>query len=247
MNHTLLRAISLIAVLVLASCKKEEASTDDTGGSATGNGTAGTPPSFGDADGVRAAVRSHVVLSTPLGNQEVIVGIAAGGFSNDQFATRVSVGPVSCNGEDLFMQASGAYAYAPSVLNPNGIDLTATNEVTWVVGGGNGFASFTRTLAGPFPVTDAISSGNVVRAAGHTLTVGTVALADSVLFAVGAVTRTLAGSANSCTFTAAELGALSAGQALAQVVAYSSVQEEIGGKRIYFVKQSLRTKSVMVE
>ena len=92
--------------------------------------------------------------------------------------------------------------------------------MTWVVGGGSGFSSFTRTIMGPYPATGGINSGStVVRASGHTLSVDAVVSADSVLFAIGPVARTLAGNATACTFSAAELSSLAAGSALAQVVA----------------------------
>ncbi len=240
---------SLASVLVISACKKEEdgTSTDSPGGG-SGNNTASTTPAFADADGVLAATRAYVVISTPLGPQEIIAGLAAGAFSNDQFVTRVNVGAVSCNGELLGPQAGNAYAYIPPATSPTGIDLTASNEVTWVVGGGSGFSSFTRTIMGPYPATGGINSGStVVRASGHTLSVDAVVSADSVLFAIGPVARTLAGNATACTFSAAELSSLAAGSALAQVVAYASASEEIGGKQIYFVKQSLRSQSVSVQ
>lgn len=240
--------LSLIALLTVAACKKEENGTPDSPGGGSGNNTASTTPAFADADGVLAATRAYVVINTPLGSQEILAGFAAGAFSNDQFVTRVNVGAVSCNGELLGPAAGNAYAYIPPGTNPTGIDLTASNEVNWVVGGGSGFSAFTRNIMGPFPVTGEIGSGNtVLRASGHTLTVSATLNADSVLFAIGPVTRTLVGNATACAFTPGELSALATGSALAQVVSYSSVNEEIGGKRIYFVKQSLRSQSVTVQ
>ncbi len=241
-------SFSLIAMLLITACQKEDDTATADPGSGSGNSAASTMPSFTDADGVLAATRSYVVISTAVGPQELLVGLAAGAFSNDQFATRVNVGAVSCNGEALSPQAGNAYAYLPPATSPTGIDLTASNEVTWNVGGGSGFSGFTRTIMGPYPITGEIGSGStVVRGSGHTLTVSTVLSADSVLFAIGPVTRTLAGNAASCAFTPAELGALNAGSALAQVVSYSSANEVIGGKRIYFVKQSLRSQTVTVQ
>lgn len=241
-------SLLLIALLLISACKKEDDAGTSDPGSSSGNSAASTTPYFSDADGVLAATRSYAVISTPVGPQELLVGLAAGAFSNDQFATRVNVGAVSCNGESLSPQAGNAYAYVPPATSPTGIDLTASNEVTWNVGGGSGFSAFTRTIMGPFPITGEITSGStVVRGSGHSLTVATVLSADSVLFAIGPVARTLAGNAISCAFTAAELGALSEGTAVAQVVSYSSANEVIGGKRIYFVKQSHRSQTVTVQ
>ncbi len=239
----------LLAGVLLAGCKKEESDdSSNNNGGGSGNGTASTTPSFTGANGVLVATRSYSVVSTPLGPQDILIGLAFGAFSDDQFATRVNAGPVSCNGQSVPLQAGNAYVYTPPPSNPTGIDLTATNEVTWTVGGGSGFTGFTRTIMGAYPITGEITSGATVsRAAGHTLSASSVANADSVLFAIGTVTRTIPGNASVCTFSSAELSGLLPGAALAQVVSYSSVSESIGGKQIHFVKQSLRNQSVTVQ
>lgn len=243
--------IALGALLALASCKKDEPeppAPQSGNNDSSGTTAPSTIPRFADADGVMAAVRAYTSQSTPFGTIDIILGTASAAFSNDGFATFVGVGGVSCNGEALSAQPNGTYAYAPSAANPTGIDFTASNEVTWTVAGGSSFPAFTRTLADPFPAVDAItSSATVVRADGYTLSTTAVSNADSVIFTLGGLVRVLPGSATSCSFTAAELAGQSPGTSIAQIVGYRYVDETIGGKRIYFVKQASRSQSITIQ
>lgn len=243
---------SLFALLalgtVLSACTKDEESplpTPPTGGSSS---SPSTTPNFPDADGLLAAVRVNSTQSTPIGPIDIILGLATGGFTNDGFSSFVNAGAVSCNGEVLTLQGNNSYVYQPSATNPTGIDLTASNEVTWNVAGGNGFPDFQRTIAGPFPTTgDITSAATVVRADGYTVSTTNVLNADSVIFLLGELSRTLPGNAASCSFSASELSALAAGSSIVQVSAYRSTNELIAGERIYFVKQSSRSLSVNIQ
>lgn len=239
---------ALALALAFTACTKDDPEPPATPDGGGGSSTPSTAPNFVDADGLLSAIRVQSTQSTPLGPVDLLLGIATGAFSNDAFATFQNVGAVSCNGEALTRQSNNNYTYQPGATNPTGIDLTASNEVTWNVGGGNGFAAFDRTIPGPFPVAGSISSATtVVRANGYTITTGSVLNADSVVFTLGSLVRTIPGNASSCTFTASELSGLSAGSSLIQVAPYNSTNEEFGGKRIYFVKQYSRTLSVTVQ
>jgi len=240
--------VALALALVFTACKKDDPEPPATPGGGGGSSTPSTAPFFSDADGLVSAIRVLTTQSTPIGPVDLVLGIATGVFSNDAFATFQNVGAVSCNGEALTRQSNNNYTYQPSATNPTGIDLTASNEVTWNVGGGSGFAAFDRTIPGPFPVAGSISSATtVVRANGYTITTGSVLNADSVVFTLGSLVRTIPGNATSCTFTAAELSGLSTGSSLVQVAPYNSTSEVIGGKRIYFVKQYSRSLSVTIQ
>jgi hypothetical protein len=242
--------ILLAMGLSIIACKKEDADPPPTppptggGGSTTPN----TTPSFTDADGVLAAVRVFTSQSTPLGPVVITMGVASGTFSNDGFSTFANVGNITCNGVGLTRQANNNYTFTPSATQPTGIDLTSTNEVTWNVSGGAGFSTFERTLGGPYPAVAPISSGEtVVRADGYTLSTTSVLGADSVVFTLGSLVRTLPGSATSCTFSDSELAGLNAGTSIAQIVPYISANETIGGKKIYFVKQVSRSRSITIQ
>jgi hypothetical protein len=249
-----LRSLCLIVLAlgtVLSACKKEETQPPTPpadGGGGGGNSTPSTTPSFTDADGVLAAVRVFTTQSTPIGTIDITMGVASAAFSNDGFSTFANVGDVSCNGSALTRQSNNSYAYTPTATEPTGIDLTASNEVTWTVGGGAGFAGFTRTIMGPFPTVAPITSGEtVVRANGYTLSTSSVLGADSVIFTLGSLVRTLPGNATSCSFSAGDLAGLSTGTSIAQIVGYTSSNETIGGKKMYFVKEASRSRSITIQ
>lgn len=241
-------ALLLGIALAFTACKKEDPEPPDTPGGGGSNSTPSTAPVFSDADAMVSAIRALSTQSTPIGPVDLVLGIATGVFTADAFSTFLNVGTVSCNGESLTRQSNNNYTYQPGATNPTGIDLTASNEVTWNVAGGSGFEGFTRTIPGPFPIVGNITSdATVVRANGYTITTASVLSADSVIFTLGSLVRTIPGNATSCTFTAAELSGLAAGSSLLQVAPYNSTNEEIGGKRIYFVKQYSRSLSVTVQ
>lgn len=249
MNIPLLRSTLpfLLSALCLTACKKEETTEPATGGGG-GSSTPSTTPTYTDADGLLAAVRVFSTQSTPIGPVDVVIGTATGAFSNDQFASFENVGAVSCNGGSLTRQGNNSYVHQPSATAPMGIDLSSSNDVTWNVAGGSGFPSFDRTLTEPFPAVGEITSATtVVRANGYTITTGPVQNADSVVFTLGSLVRTVPGNAASCTFTAGELNGLSAGTSFMQVSPYRSSNEVIGGKRIYFVKQMSRSVSITIQ
>lgn len=247
-NLLSLCGLALLAGLALAACKKDEAENpppQSNNNPPPSNNPPSITPSFDDADGVLAAVRSFTTTSTPMGSIDIILGIASGAFSNDGFSTYANVGAVTCNGEALAAQSNNSYVYSPPATNPTGIDFTASNNVTWNVAGGSGFTGFTRTIATPFPGVDPItSSSTVVRSNGYTLSTSAVANADSVIFTLGSLVRVLPGTATSCSFSASDLAGQAAGTSVAQVVGYSYTSETIGGKKIYFVKQGARAMTI---
>ena len=238
----------LAAGTLFTACEKDDDTPSPTPPTGGGSGTPSTTPNFADADGFLAAVRVNSTQSTPLGPIDIIIGVASGAFTNDGFASFVGVGSVTCNAETLTPQGNNSYVYQPGATNPTGIDLTASNEVTWNVAGGSGFSTFQRTIPGPYPVAGPLtSSSTVVRADGYTITTTNVLNADSVIFTLGQLSKTRTGNANSCAFAASELSGLATGASLMQVSAYNSVNEVIDGKRIYFVKQSSRSQSVTIQ
>ena len=98
------------------------------------------------------------------------------------------------------------------------------------------------------PTLGAISANEtVVRSNGYTMSTAQVAGADSVLFLVGHVAKTLAGNATTCSFTADELSELQAGANVVQIAAYKYTNQTFGGKNIYFGKEAVRSVSVTIQ
>lgn len=234
--------------LSFSACKKDDPDPPATpSGGGAGASTPSTTPNFADADASLWAVRSFSTQSTPIGPVDLEIGLGVGVFSNDAFATFLNVGDVSLNGTALARQSNNSYVSQPSQANPAGIDFTA--GVDWNVQGGNGFDGFTRSVtAFPFPTVAAITSdGNVVRTNGYTLATTQVTGADSVIFLVGNASKTLAGNVTTCSFSAEELTGAGTGSALVQIAPFKYSSEVIGGKRIYFGKEMVRTKPVTIQ
>lgn len=243
-------SLALLAItFALGACQKddEEPATPSGGG----GGTPVTPeepsttPTFPDAHGTLWAVKSFSSTATPIGPIDFEMGLGIAAFSNNGFTTNVNVGDVALNGTALTPGSTGAY----TSVSPTSIVDIDVSSVEWVVAGGNGFAGFTRTVNDfPLPGVGTVTSAeNVVRSDGYTLSCSFTGDADSVLFMVGGVAKTLEGGSSSCTFSAAELSGLAAGANMVQIAAYSYSSEVIGGKNIYFGKETVRSKSVTIE
>lgn len=251
-HHFSSRSLFVFALstgMALVACKKDDAPEPVAPAGNTAPAPS-TTPNFAGADATLWGVKSFSSTTTPIGTFDIEIGLGVAVFSNDDFASFVNVGAVGLNGTSLTAQSNNSYTSMPSQTNPQGIDFSNSNT-NWTVTGGNGFQGFTRDVSATefaFPAIDAISSSDVVvRANGYTLTVPAVASADSMLFLVGGVSKTLAGSAISCTFTADELAGLAAGSDLVQVAAYSYINEDHGGKDIYFGKETVRSRSVTIQ
>lgn len=241
--------IALATVVSLSACKKDETEppvVDVPSGGGSTNTTPSTTPTFNGAAAVLAAVSTASTQTIP-GLGEVAVDINTGAaFFHDDAGTGVQVGSVSLNSNALSF-LNGAYTFTPGATNPLGIDFNS--GVTWEVAGGNGFSAFTRNATAiAFPTAGAItSSATVDRSAGYTLTTDFVNSADSVYFIIGNVLLRRGANTGTCTFSASELGGLSAGQSLAMVAAFNYYSETIGGKEIYFVKERVLSRSVTIQ
>ncbi|MFZ6053159.1 hypothetical protein [Halocola ammonii] len=204
-----------------------------------------TTPQFGNADGSLWAVKSYSTTSTPIGNIDVQIGLGVASFFGDDEAL-VDGGNVSLNGEDLSQASNNSYFYQIGAENFEGISFT--NGVSWSVSGSGIVPSFDRNVTFAFPECQAISSGATVSLSnGYTLTVNGVSDADSVLFMVGDVIKTMPGNSTSATFSSEELSSLESGTSVAQVAAYAYMSETIAGKEIYFGKQAVRSITVQLE
>jgi len=253
MKTNLILTLLIIGTLSF-SCSKDEDSpepetttTPSTGGGGSSGNSSGDPqPTFSDADASLWAVKSVSITSIPgVGDIETIIGTGVGVFF-DGTGGMVDVGSVSLNTKSLTKNANSSYAYQPGASDPTGIDFTS--GVQWTVDGGNGFSAINKTVTIGFPSVGAVnSSTTITKADGYTLSVNSVSGADSVLFLIGEVTKTIAGNATSCTFSASELSGLSTGTTVAQVAAYISINETTGGKKIYYGNETVQSKTATVE
>ncbi|MDG1476352.1 MAG: hypothetical protein P8Q14_04345 [Vicingaceae bacterium] len=251
-----MKAKKLLVVLfigaALFSCKKDEdtpapaatPTTTPTPTPAPGNTTGNAQPSFVGADASLWAVNS--ISNTSVAGQTITTTIGTGvGIFLDGSSNFVDVGALQLNGNALTLNPNNSYVFVPGTTMPLGITF---NSVDWSVAGGNGFPAITKNVTIGFPtVSEITSSANVTKANGYTLSVNNVSGADSVLFLVGGINKTIPGNATSCTFSSNELSGLDDGATVVQVAAYISTNETLSGKVIYYGNETVQTKTTTVE
>ncbi len=229
--------------LSFTSCKKDEEETEEE--PAVENPQASAQPNFEGADASLWAVRSITTMEVMGFPVETTIGLAVAVFFDG--ADFIPAGTVQCNSNQLDLNPNNSYAFVPGATDATGIDFT-TGAVTWDVSGANGFTQFQENVTAiDFPSVGAVTSSTTVPLSGYTLSTASVTGADSVLFIVGDVMKTLGGNATSCTFSADELSGLAAGAGVAQVAAYTYYSNNIGGKEIYFGNEAVQSQIVTYE
>ena len=228
--------------MLISSCKKEDIIPEEPAPTPVSTPAGSTTPTPIGADGVMWAIKSSSVVQ----GFTIEIGTAVGIFMNGT-TDLVNVGTVSVNSQNLTAASTKTYTFTPNQAMPTGLDFSSSTN--WSVSGGNGHAAFTYDASSlVFPTGSAItSSATVTKANGYTLTCSAVSAADSTLFIIGNVSKTLSGSANSCTFSASELSGLSAGTSVAMIVPYKLTQTTINGKNYYFGKELVNQLSVTIE
>lgn len=235
--------LALAGTLALTGCKKDDAAPDDPGGGTTNTNTpsGSTTPTPADADGVLWAINSSSVYQ----GFTIQIGTAVAVFKNG--TSMVDAGTVKVDGTTMAKASNNAYTLTPSQSNPTG--LTFGSSVNWNITGANGHAAFSydcNTIQ--FPVGSAISSGaTVTKTNGYTLSCPSISGADSTLFMVGNISKTIVGNATSYTFSASELSGLTAGTSVASIVPYKITSSTINGKKYYFGKETVNQLTVTIQ
>lgn len=236
-----------ISILFVACIKDPLATTNNN----NNNSTPTTPNACPGADGALWAVKSITTQQTSPGfpSVNITLGTGIGFFSSNGLSgnpmNRVSIGDVTVNGTKMDYKGE-TYIATASTSNPTGISWS--NGVTWEVTGDNGFGAFTHTPTNNFPTVSEITSSNTIdKASGYTLTCNTISGADSVLFLVSGISKTLGPNATSCTFSANELSGLDNGTQIVQIVPYTMSSAVKGGKTICFGKEMVQQLSVTVQ
>lgn len=221
-------AVLLTITLLISACSKDE---DEAAPAPTGT----TVP---------ASTTPQAFLQATV-NQGTSTGYSATAYFLSTSNTLVGVGPVSLN--TVVLDSTNGFYYSPF---PNSLDLSS-GTTEWTVNGGNGYTGFVNDASGiAFPTVGEVNSpATVDKSDGYTVTLASVAGADSVRFNVGLGTapKTLAGNVTSCTFTASDLAGLApTAYELVTANAFTTHDEVIGGKRIRFIKMWSRSLAVNV-
>lgn len=206
-------------------------------------------PQFPDADGFFAAVNT-LTFQSVLGQDIAIeIGTAIGGFfanaAKDQYADG---GTVSINSKNLQKQSNNIYFY-----NTTSTDSWSA-PVNWAATGGSGFAAFDVNPSIDFPEMGKLTSETTINtAADYTITLGApVTNADSVLIILSGpnstLQKTIAAGWSSHTLTAAEMSNIGASDAsLLQITAYTYTSEDVSGKKIYFINETVLSQVLKTE
>ena len=267
MKKTTLKFFVMLSIISLAaSCKKEgctdpnatnynsEAEKDDGScvqptpptGTATAPGT--YIPNFSGEFAALIAIKTITTTTTPIGTFDTEIGTAVAAFTPNAGSTFEQAGTVTCEAENLTLNANNSYIYMIESSNPMG--LSFSNPVNWNATGSTWPAFSASTNAG-FSTLGELSSGTVNTSTDYTLTSSSITNADSVLFAVygpdGNVMKVKDGSSTSHTFSAAELSGIGAGSGYIQVVGLNYDPQTIATKNYYLINETVRTKSVTIQ
>ncbi|MDN3202970.1 hypothetical protein [Algoriphagus sediminis] len=212
-----------------------------------------TPEVPGDADAVLAAI--EIIAALPAGTPQVpgVSGLSfdvasANFFSSGIGSSRVNVGIVGLNGNDLQNISGNSYISNPQTVD-NGINVGQSN--TWEIAGNNGFDAFSHTTSKVMPqqVRFAGSVGDTFSTGGEiTLSVQSVpSNADNILWLISDGNRVITkeSKTTSVTFSASEVGTLSStSNGLVQAAAFNIESQTYGGKKIYFINETVDSKLV---
>ncbi|GEM_PF-2818922 len=239
-----LLVITTLLSIVLTSCDK-----DDPDPQSNNMFPVPSYPQPEDADAVLVAVKA----STPFAMQMPveIPGMPSGsteinmeyGMGIALFKGNTQAGSVKLNNTELKF-TNGVHMWQPDftdLTNPSaisGVDLSG--NIVWKVTG----PDIEKTLSG-LPGTPKVNSGKVVtKADGYTLTNVSASGASNILYGIYStngkyVLKEQAGNSTSVNFSASELAELGGTKnGIIQANAYTITNETIGGKKVYFVRQS---------
>jgi len=232
--------------IALAACKKEDV-LDNLNPNQTNQTPTPPTPTIENSNGTLVAVRTQTTTETPMGPSTLNIGIGVAAFyTPSNTSTFLDAGEVTLNSTALAKQSNNSYLLMPGTSNPSGIDFAS--GITWTISGQGDITGFTFEPTIAFPTVGQINSGTTVnKSFGYTLQCASVADADSVIFMVGSVVKTVAGNANMCVFSSAELSSLQTGNSVVQIAAYKIQESNQNGQNYHFIKETVSSQSVTVE
>lgn len=241
-------ALLTVFTIGLNGCKKEDPVEEEPEIPETPAVQENPTPTIESGAGSLVAVKSSTTQEVPgFGTVEIPMNIAvAVFFDGTDYSSFLNAGTVSCETEELSINANNSYTFTPGTTNAEGIDFQG--QIDWDVTGNGSVGAFNHTVGIGFPTVGDINSGTTVSLSnGYTLSVPSITGADSVIFMVGGVLFTEPGSTTSHTFSSSDLSGLTAGTSVAQVAAYKTEQATVGGGDYWFVNETVETLSVTLE
>lgn len=223
---------ALLVLVSLTACSKDK---DDAASPSGGGG--GTPDPFAGYE---------LSLTTAFQRTETTNTHYANAILLDPSHTRSPIDSVALSGIEL----------QPGMFMTNMYNLPAgsafnvlNDDAHWHVNINDTVPTIERTItAAPFPSVGNLTSSTVISSSmPYTLSVSSMENADSVIFAIGHVVRTMPGNSTSCSFTVGEMSALTGASGADIMISASRTQiQTIGGLRVRFVKSYTHTRSVLI-
>ncbi len=225
--------------LVLASCTKE----DDEN---TNNSPSATTPTFVDGAGVLVALKTvtYVSASGFVIPTELNSGVAL--FSDTPGSQVLAdAGTVTLNGAALKKYENNSYIY-DNLLSPISLET-----IQWEVSGKGNVPAISKQITRDMPDYSGYNDlpATISKSSGLTINLsGEVSNADSVYVVLidmnsKFLLKRAAGNASSVSISASELDGFKNGMAYLQVVPWNYSSETISGKKIYFVNETVCSKT----
>lgn len=234
--------VSLLSIVVLSSC-------DLLGGEVSEPSKADTRPSFNSSYSVLWALNTKTSVSTgglgmDLGDAQVDFGSAFAGFTDG--GSNVAAGDVKVNDISLKMEKNKFYMSPVSITNPTGITFEGTAK--WSVAGANNIPTVNYTTKKSFPTASGFTcDATVDKTKSYTISLSSVSSADSIIYMVNDVVKTVAGNIKSVTFMSDQLSSLKKGNAFVQVAPYNYEIKLFGSKNFVFGNQIVVSKLVTIK
>ena len=231
---------AIFGLFFVTSCNKDDDDTDTT------TADPGDPtPTFSDMDGLLAAIQTITYQDVPVvGEIAVYADVATAAFFNTS-STYDDAGTVSVNTYTLDKLDNNAYAL-PSVGSSSiDFDFSTSSGNAWDVSGTTAVPAFMHTTTNRMP-GDVKFDGDystVNTASDLIVSIESAPVnTDSILFVVAfnntTLTRTVGPTTLSATFPASELSGAS-GTGVVQAAAYNFEFGTYGGKKHYFINESV--------
>ena len=183
-------------------------------------------------------------LGGVIGDTEIEIGLAFAGFVDG--GKFVPAGNVTVDNTTLKMQSNNTYINEPTVQTPQGIEFSG--NVKWVVDGNDKISAINHSVSKSFPTASGFEAAQTVdRSTSYTLSLSTVTSADSIVYMVNDVVKTVGGSVKSVTFTPEELSKLKKGAAFAQVAPYNYEFKKFGKNDFVFGNQIVLSKLITIK
>lgn len=236
--------LSFLSIVILSSCDMLE-------GDAKEPSKVSTRPNFDSSYSILWAINTKTTVSTgmtvpgmDMGDVQVDFGTAVAVFSDG--GKNVPAGEVKVNDVALKMESNNFYMSPISLIDVTGITFDGATK--WSVAGANNIPAVNYTTSKRIPTATGFTCDvNVDKTVSYSISLSTVAYADSILYMVNNVIKTVAGNVKSVTFTAEQLSALKKGNAFVQVAPYNYEIKQFGSKSFVIGSQIVFSKLVTIK